>query len=535
MSRIPEISFSDLSTGLDKLGSGEWITVYETSENHLENAYHYSAIVSEERVAECLERYSWDLSIGDGKPGFSGDQIYYRHAKEGIEPIVLARSFYSLKKSYKEISEEFRLYFDLYDDKQNGKLILIDTNGDDEEAVIITPSRIQIKARLLKEFLHAKKAQLALYFSVDRFSEKSIPECGVSEFHKIEKGQDFIYEIGARPWHFFSNDERRTHAFFQGKKFIHGSKDLPFFNRWVSDKKHIEFIVGVDHESKEILSTCDEAKLSSTDGDGSSSHFYLTPVFFRQEVLTKYYSQPDKFSVEDGYLHCGGLWGLHMDNNHPDAVMVFLGDLGTLSYKEQLHWRSSNIVYTQGMSHTAFKRAIEGEFEDPERADLVFKQRFAHFNEKWTTQFGWNLFLPLSKDDSHYLSSLRIPLTNEQKEFDEQVLALTKVFIDSLNEVELAAGLKLTKANSKGLDKLEGFLERHGVANPAMFDFLRNLQSLRSTSVAHRKGKNYDKIKGYFFIDEKNRIDIFEEILIKCVKTLNTLTRIITELAEPKS
>jgi len=44
------------------------------------------------------------------------------------------------------------------------------------------------------------------------------------------------------------------------------------------------------------------------------------------------------------------------------------------------------------------------------------------------------LFKPLAEEDGHYFKTLRVPLTKEQKEFDEQVLALTKIFIDSLNE-----------------------------------------------------------------------------------------------------
>ena len=56
-----------------------------------------------------------------------------------------------------------------------------------------------------------------------------------------------------------------------------------------------------------------------------------------------------------------------------------------------------------------------------------------------------------------------------------------------------------------------------------MIEFLRNLQSLRSSSVAHRKGKNYEKTKGVFGIDENDLGTVFDEILIKAVYALNTL------------
>ena len=51
-----------------------------------------------------------------------------------------------------------------------------------------------------------------------------------------------------------------------------------------------------------------------------------------------------------------------------------------------------------------------------------------------------------------------MPLTNDQKEFDEQVLALVKILIDSLNEEQLSLGIIIDKREPRGLDKLEAFL-----------------------------------------------------------------------------
>ena len=56
-----------------------------------------------------------------------------------------------------------------------------------------------------------------------------------------------------------------------------------------------------------------------------------------------------------------------------------------------------------------------------------------------------------------------------------------------------------------------------------MIEFFRNLQALRSTGVAHRKGGNYEKVKKFFSIGNKNLPAVFEDILIKCIWTLNTL------------
>ena len=248
-------------------------------------------------------------------------------------------------------------------------------------------------------------------------------------------------------------------------------------------------------------------------------------MHFRAEVLAKYYSHPDRYSVEDGYLRAGSLWGLKMDNDHTDRVVVFLGDLGRdLPAAERDYWRSFNIP-PEGppLSKTAFTRSIRGWFADPARPDLAFKSFFPYFCEKWREKFGWDLFLPLAKDDVHHLISLRIPVHNDQSEFDAQVQSLTKVLIDSLNEAELGKGLSLPE-EAKGISKFKAFLEAKNVKEGnTTISFLRNLQTLRSTGVSHRKGTNYIKIAKVFDLENKEFKEVAADLFIAAQKMLRTL------------
>jgi hypothetical protein len=241
-------------------------------------------------------------------------------------------------------------------------------------------------------------------------------------------------------------------------------------------------------------------------------------------VLKKYYESPSIFSVEDGYLRREGFWGLRMMNNHRDHVVVWLGDLKGLPYKEQTHWRAFNLTPSdRKISHTDFTRNIEGNFSDPEHPELYFKYKFRLFQKAWHKKFGWHLFHPLSNEDNHHMKFLHVPTTNDQKEFDDQVASIAKVFIDSLNGKNLTKGITVEKQNPGSIDKLEAFLSSQRLSAPQMITFLRNLQTLRSTGVAHRKGSRYEKVKKLFDIGKKDLSLIFEDILIKCVLTLNTL------------
>jgi hypothetical protein len=78
----------------------------------------------------------------------------------------------------------------------------------------------------------------------------------------------------------------------------------------------------------------------------------------------------------------------------------------------------------------------------------------------------------------------------------------------------------------KGIDKLEAFLQSKFVNIPPMIEYLRNLQELRSTGVAHLKGRKYSRIKETFEIDKKDLQEVFDLIMVGAIKTLNSLEKV---------
>jgi len=284
-------------------------------------------------------------------------------------------------------------------------------------------------------------------------------------------------------------------------------------------KKYVDFIIGIKGDGEEILYTCNPGKLSNFFGANPGAPNYLIPVYFRKEVLDKYYRQPSKFSIEDSYLRCGSLWGLQIDNHHPDKVCVWLGDLGRdLPYSEQLYWRSFNIPPSGCISSTYYNRQILAEFTDSDRPEHIFFSLYTKLMQLSQDILGWNLLLPLTKEDEYHLHSIRIPSTDEQKDFDELILALTKIFVDSLNERELNHFLSQDEVNEivGSISRLEKILAKKnvGVYQPHI-KFLRNLQNYRSAGSAHRKGKNYKKIAKELNIPNSSLPVVFEGILNK--------------------
>jgi hypothetical protein len=511
-----------------KLGCGEWVDVYSHIEGSDFSEDVFCALIPKEKTLEALNDPSWDFQIGDGLPGFvtrysSGKPIteYYRYSSDSTQPLVILRRFYGIKKNYWEISEEFRHYFNLYDDK-NGKFIEIDDNGDEIEVAKIDDNHIVIKLNYIREFLAATEMALLIQYEFDKGSSKTLEEQNIAEVSSTIKETNYCYTFHISNYDDLIGKDRSC-ARLYGVKVIDAFPTVKPRGLFTGDKKYEEFFIRFDEQGKGVYHTCEEKKLSNDFGKNPTAPNYLTPVFFSKDVLTKYYSQPSKYSVHDGSITCGGLWSLRVDNNHSDYVVVFLGDLGMLEHKEQLHWKHHNLETKEKISHTCWTRKFEAQFADPERSDLFFKYRYLQVQTNWRAKIGWDLFQALSEEDQYHFKTLRIPLTNEQKEFDEQVLSLTKLLIDSLNEKKLTKGLPSLEPNSKGIAKLEAFLKNKGFNFSQMNKFLRDLQELRSCGVAHLKGSQYDRMKKAFGIGEKELSEVFDKILFDAIRVLNTI------------
>ncbi len=286
---------------------------------------------------------------------------------------------------------------------------------------------------------------------------------------------------------------------------------FPFNER---NPQYAEFVIRIDDEGKSVVASCD-----------AEERQFLIPVFFRREVLHKYYAKPEMYSVEAGYIR-GGQWGLPIDDEHRDHVVVPLGDLGKhLPYDEQLYWKSCNVPPDGSYSRDWWQRNMLGMWTKTTHPEFLFKFRFRQFQEAWERKFGWPLFRPLRDDDKHLLATLRIPLNDEQAEFDGQVLALAKLIVDSLNEAEISKLLPNKIDDEKGIAKFERFLTLNGVAAAEpICTFLRRLYGLRH-GVGHRKGDSYEKAAEFFGIGKQPLEEVFVEILVMASELLQTLDR----------
>jgi hypothetical protein len=506
----------------NSLGQEQWMTVYQNKKTEYEHVSFYCALVPNDKVSEALTTTDWELSYGDGMPGCSvtgyGEKEIVNYDRYGvgnnIEPLIIVRDFHGIKESYVEVSEEFRYYHNLFEDRDNGVFIKIKDNGDDEEIVTIDNETVRIQVKAIRQFLALKAMSLAVYFTIDRHTVESLQMLGIDEVSINEGNSEFKYYFLIRNWRF--SGKYKTHSRLMGKRIIPGySINNSGIWPYAENRQYIDFITGMDEQGEMLTYTSNPDELANYFGANPHAPHFLTAIAFNREVLRKYLGQPEKYSVEDGYLRCGGLWGVPIDNNHQEVLSVFLGDLGRLPYEEQIYWRSFNLASEGKISEVNFKRSFLAEFTEPTNIDLVLKSNYQKLQENWLSHFGWNLFDPLTKGDQHYYETLQVPITNDQSEFDKQILAMAKLFVDaiSISSIQHFTGIH---DQSKPIILLECLFNKLNITeyNPHL-EILRKLYEIRSSGIGHRKGKNFTKISKYYELSSENTISVVEKIMMQ--------------------
>lgn len=313
----------------------------------------------------------------------------------------------------------------------------MDENGDKECIAKIEEKSIKIKTDYLINYISIKDKVLSVGFEYIFYSFENFEQD--DNFYKEIKGDNFIY------MHYYGkcNFEYNSCGHILGKKIITGIKKENTNLFEYKNNEYVDFIVGKDNDGKIIYHTCNPNKLNSPyfSNDKINS---LTPVYFKKDVLDKYY-QNDNIEVSVNLISARK-WYLHIDKELSDIVIVPLYKLGFIPYKEQLYWKSFNIYSNEKISK--FEKELMYDinwYAKPEDIVENFKEKYKNVNEKWKNKFGFNLFRELHIDDKQCYGNLRIPTSKSIEIFETQIIYLSKIMVDALNEKEI--NNNITNAN----------------------------------------------------------------------------------------
>lgn len=545
---------------IPNLGAKPWIRVYQSLKSEGgERLSMYSGLIPNENVQAVLDSPDWDIHIGESTPSYTEildeetNQYILKYDRfgfneYGIEPLVIVRAFQDLKPETIEISEEFRLFHNLYFESSDSTYVKFDDAGDPCVVVKLFDNHIEVKRKEIRQFLAVRDMSLGVYFDRRYFSHQNIAM--IDENNRVSDVQESSYT-----YRFFAaenrglsqrDDKYLSYSRLHGKRIIKGFppekiEDWPFHNE--GKKEFEKFIIGVD-ENDEPISFSPEPysyDAASSDNEASPDYAvpdYITPVFFKREVLAKYYDEPSKYKVQDGHLYCQAKWGMDIDNDHLDYVIVFLGDLGRdLPHTEQKHWRSYNVPPDGHMSATSFNRSFPSKIADvlepavPEDSALRFKAAYRILSRSWHKKFGWDLFKPLSSADSHHFDTLHRPFKTELSELDEIAVSISKLLIEGINVDKIRQLIKSSRKNRslpcKSIPALKEYLTLHKYDDSKDYiEYLTKVQVLRSASASHRKDKkqdSYQQATAFFSIDSRNLIQVADDIFTTLADFLDSI------------
>lgn len=485
-------------------------------------AFHF-ALISKKAISSSRKKIDWDIRIDQGFPYLdrlhNGRVKYFPSGTNPIIPLVYYREIPG-KKPFPQIYEDFILINNLFYDPKNDKYLKIDEDLHEEEVVIIDEGKVFIKSEYLYRYSAARQMYLGFFFSARS-----------ANFHGFSGYTDYfdIYEDNFVAGFSGSiGSDANKYVSFSGKHIIKPEKieQCGYYPFTKSDYDQFEeFIIDHDKLGHDIISTCDPQKLNNYFTHVEGQHFDLSPVFFSREVLQKYYRDIRLYEICDGMINKKGSWYLRYNNcENRQVISVYLGDLGkSLPYKEQKYWKSFNIYSDTKIDETGFRRDFLGEWIDSEDPVERFKNSYNDLQKEWNNKAGWPLFLPLEPDDLHYYNALHIPVVNNQSEFDEQILAITKITNDSINKKSLRPYLEheikqLNEEEQKNIGSiklLSMFWEKNNLSQYEQnMTLMQNIQSVRSQGTAHRKSKkDYEKKAKDIGVTDNNFQEVISNIL----------------------
>lgn len=532
MDRLKDIE-GNIKTLISRINDGSWITVAQF-QKYKKDGREYdlttTSILAETDSKHILSDARWITYMDFGNP-----EIWERHDGKNdvcynensvvqsgsimLKPFVILRSWPRQTVPEKfELIQDFILFYNLFFEKDAYKAY----SNTGEEICIVKMQyendmeKIQIHSKYLRNYLAFKNRILVRQHDFFIHYTDTLEEMGLKSCTFTTKNDSICFETTVNESDLHSDFGALTRSL--GKDLVLPLEQKKNLLGW--DHGYCKFIIGVDDQENNVEFSCKQENMSSKR--------FFTPVFFKRDVLQRYYDEPSRFTIEYPELRCGGHWSIPIDINSAGLVQVWLGDLAKLPHTEQLHWKTRNVLPEGGVTESRKIRDFYAEFADPDDPISQFKKSLSVFEQKFENKFGFRLFVRLGPDDLFIKKGIRIPLTDEIPEFEMQIGYLAKLLPESIdisaivrNLEEAASSDEIESVKGKKIKALEKFLMHHNMSTQ-IIKYLHTIQDIRSSGVAHPKGKKYANIVKKHDIDGKYS-EFIKKMVEKITVSLNDL------------
>ncbi|MFD9704350.1 hypothetical protein [Lentzea sp. NPDC059081] len=518
----------------------EWLTIEEHFFTEAEHGGTGCVLVPSHQTSESIEGTTWigrdlgDVAVWNTERFDNGLTLESENLT--TEFFAQARRPSGSTSPVIELSHTFLWYWDAFPVKSGWSYL--NRAGREQELVRWKQTddswKVEVRALELRSFLADSKRSAIIQFDYVTKIEHEPFERVDDSFRNEWAHLDFhcLHDRGMM-------SDRPAFSRLVGQYIISGLKTsrLPRWEERQQDRDYPTFIYGVDTESgKPLTHTCDPDNLGTYfDKDGTRLH-YLTPVYFKREVLQPYAAEPARYSLSSNRLSCLNLWGISISFNSIGLVEAYLGDLGRdLPSDEWGHWRSYNVPPEGKMDEGRFRRDFLGQWASSKDVIGDLRRARAQASKVSSELLGSPLWKPLDGDIAAEFQSLIGPLTEDPAALGASLLVLTKAMIDAINNSPLKSSLDSYDKGDQSLRLLQRYVQQIG-GEPDTTAILFNLQGFRSRGgIAHLAGSQKAKAAADLGIEGLSNIDAFESVVTRITSCLSDVTDLLNRELHKKS
>lgn len=363
------------------------------------------------------------------------NKIRIDYDDKNISPIFFFRS---LKNSitqpetvFYELSQEIEHLLNLFYVESRKAYCLVDEDGITVEVFKIIEGEkykaLTFKRIYLEYYLWLKKANVFRFFNymeTDHSDFVRFPE----NLQRKELDPDLNCEVEAC---LFEHGTYMTGT----QLFSYDKKDIRKFKAYLETlsfetKKFVDVIVFDQFKQRKMIASTDPTKACSYfDMKDNPLPHQLSCVFFKEEVLQKYISNPNLYICNEHQIS-SLKWDLRDFEHRNGRVQVYLKDFSDLPYKVQLYWKQYNIEpncqnIREAISVPKIKRDFIGDFAEDCGIESDFRNLVKELKNR--TEL-WNI-----PEECNFQTSL---IEENRKLWLDNIAQLQRVFIDTMKRKE---------------------------------------------------------------------------------------------------
>ena len=486
-------------------------------------------------VSSVLERDEWighDLgSVSVWQDGRIDDGLTTVERGVDVQFFCRVRPHHGLRLPSVDFSQPFLWYWDAIPTETGWKYV--NAAGRDEELVKFEVSegyhKVEVRALELRQYLAVRNLALIVQHDYTWMAEPS-------HFDRVDASHHTDWCNFT--WHCVSDvmpdrdlsDLARIVGQFVIKPAL-GAK-LPRWEERSLERTYPSFQYGVDPtDGSPLLHSCNPEVLGSYFDEDDTLLHYLTPVYFRPEVLGRYINEPSRYSVNASSLSCLDLWVVDISINTAGLVEVYLGDLGQKVPGPELpHWLGHNVAPAGRMIEARYRRDFLNQPTAQDDPPGELKRSREAALEATTRLFGSPLWKPLEGSSRSEFDHVFTPVSSDPYALKSPVIILTTTLVDSLDVKvmrDFLGGGDSELSKLKPLQLLERLVVELG-GDRVIHRAFHDLHTLRSSGgIAHRGGTEQDKVLDRLGLAGMNPPAAFNAIARRLAVAMRQLTELI--------